>query len=115
MRRREFITFVGIAAAQPFVARAQSAHQTPKIGWLKIQGRRHTPDQLKAFREGMKALGLAEGHAKRDWQNAKWAARQLSVELIALNVQTGSDIRAAFERQQRKALAGSLRSAIQRS
>ena len=61
MRRREFIALVGVAAAQPFVARAQSAHPIPKIGWLKIQGREHTPDQLKAFREGMKALGLVEG------------------------------------------------------
>ncbi|MFY9836516.1 MAG: ABC transporter substrate-binding protein [Xanthobacteraceae bacterium] len=61
MRRREFITLVGLAAAQPFVARAQSAHPIPKIGWLKIQARQHTPDQLKAFREGMNALGLVEG------------------------------------------------------
>jgi putative ABC transport system substrate-binding protein len=61
MKRREFIILVGVAAAQPFVAHAQSAHPIPKIGWLKIQGRQHTPDQLKAFREGMKALGLVEG------------------------------------------------------
>jgi putative ABC transport system substrate-binding protein len=61
MRRREFITLVGVAAAQPFVGRAQPAHPIAKIGWLKIQGRHHTPDQLKAFREGMKALGLVEG------------------------------------------------------
>jgi putative tryptophan/tyrosine transport system substrate-binding protein len=61
MRRREFITLVGLAAAQLFVARAQSAHSISKIGWLKIQDRQHTPDQLKAFREGMKALGLVEG------------------------------------------------------
>jgi putative tryptophan/tyrosine transport system substrate-binding protein len=32
-----------------------------RIGWLKIQGRRHTPDQLQAFREGMRTLGLVEG------------------------------------------------------
>jgi putative ABC transport system substrate-binding protein len=32
-----------------------------RIGWLKIQGAQHTPDQLQAFREGMKALGLVEG------------------------------------------------------
>jgi len=33
----------------------------PKVGWLKIQGPRHSPDQLQAFREGMFALGLVEG------------------------------------------------------
>ncbi len=32
-----------------------------RIGWLKIQGPQHTPDQLKAFREGMRELGLIEG------------------------------------------------------
>ena len=32
-----------------------------RIGWLKIQGRQHTPGQLKAFRDGMRALGLVEG------------------------------------------------------
>ncbi len=61
MRRRELITLFGGAAAWPLAARAQPRHQIPKIGWLKIQGRQHTPGQLKAFREGMKALGLVEG------------------------------------------------------
>jgi len=32
-----------------------------RIGWLKIQGAHHTPDQLKAFRDGMRTLGLVEG------------------------------------------------------
>jgi putative ABC transport system substrate-binding protein len=32
-----------------------------RIGWLKIQGPRHTPDQLNAFRDGMHKLGLVEG------------------------------------------------------
>jgi putative ABC transport system substrate-binding protein len=62
VKRREFISGLsGAVAAWPFAARAQSAHPLPKIGWLKIQGREHTPDQLRAFREGMKALGLIEG------------------------------------------------------
>ena len=62
MRRRDFITLLGgVAAAWPLATRAQSTHSVPKIGWLKIQGAQHTPDQLRAFREGMKALGLVEG------------------------------------------------------
>jgi ABC-type uncharacterized transport system substrate-binding protein len=32
-----------------------------RIGWLKIQGSRHTPGQLKAFRDGLRQLGLVEG------------------------------------------------------
>ena len=62
MRRRKFIVLLGSAAiGLPLVARAQSTHTIPKVGWLKIQSAQHTPDQLQAFREGMKALGLIEG------------------------------------------------------
>jgi putative ABC transport system substrate-binding protein len=32
-----------------------------RIGWLKIQGPHHTPGQLKAFRDGLRGLGLIEG------------------------------------------------------
>jgi putative ABC transport system substrate-binding protein len=59
--RRRFIAFIGIAGVAPLDALAQPAHPIPKIGWLKIQGRSHTPGQLQAFREGLKALGLIEG------------------------------------------------------
>ena len=66
MRRREFMTLVCAAvAAWPLAARAQQAGRIPKIGWLKIQDRQHTPGQLQAFRDGMRALGLVEG---RDYE-----------------------------------------------
>ena len=62
MRRRDFIAMLVCAATGlPLVARAQPTHTAPKVGWLKIQGRQHTTSQLRAFREGMKALGLVEG------------------------------------------------------
>ena len=62
MRRREFIALIGsTAVGLPTATRAQPTHSIPKVGWLKIQGQQHTPDQLRAFREGMKALGLVEG------------------------------------------------------
>ena len=63
LRRREFITLLGGAAvAWPLAVRAQQpAPNAVPIGWLKIQGPRHTPNQLQAFREGMRALGLVEG------------------------------------------------------
>jgi putative ABC transport system substrate-binding protein len=38
-----------------------ATNDPPRIGWLKIQGPKHTPDQLKAFRDGMESLGLVEG------------------------------------------------------
>ena len=50
------------AAAWPLAACAQQpAPNAVRIGWLKIQGPRHTLGQLQAFREGMRALGLVEG------------------------------------------------------
>jgi len=62
VRRWRFIAFIALACvALPLAVRAQPTHPIPKIGWLKIQGRSHTPTQLQVFREGMKALGLIEG------------------------------------------------------
>jgi ABC-type uncharacterized transport system substrate-binding protein len=63
--RRDFITLLGGAAVWPLAARAQQSERIPKIGWLKIQDRQHTPGQLQAFRDGMRALGLVEG---RDYE-----------------------------------------------
>ena len=97
MRRRELITvLVGVAAALAFVARAQSAHPIPKIGWLKIQGRQHTPDQLKAFREGMKALGLVEGRdfvlEERYADGDEGRLPSLAAELIDSGVWSGAGL-----------------------
>ena len=62
MKRREFLAGLGTLATWPVMARAQQPERSPaRIGWLKIQGPRHTPGQLQAFREGMHALGLVEG------------------------------------------------------
>jgi putative tryptophan/tyrosine transport system substrate-binding protein len=66
MKRRKFISLVGAAAATavswPRAARAQQpVPNAARIGWLKIQGPRHTPGQLQAFRGGLRALGLVEG------------------------------------------------------
>jgi hypothetical protein len=63
VRRREFITFVGGAAAWPCVAVAQGAKKRPVVGILG-QG---TPAQRKgvrwiqSFLDGMRELGYTEG------------------------------------------------------
>jgi hypothetical protein len=64
MKRREFIVLLGgMAVVAPIAARGQPTHhRIPKVGWLKIQGPQHTPDQLRAFRQGMQTLGLIERH-----------------------------------------------------
>ncbi len=91
MRRREFIKLIGCAgAAWRIAARAQPTHSVPKIGWLKIQGPLHTPDQLQAFREGMRALGMIEGRdfllEERYADGDETRLQRLAAELISSGV-----------------------------
>ena len=61
-----------------------------KIGWLKIQGPRHSPDQLKAFREGMSALDQIEGRdyvlVERYGEDKEARLPDLVMELVSLDV-----------------------------
>ena len=91
MNKREFITLLGGAAALwPLAVHAQLTHPIPKVGWLKIQGPQHTPGQLQAFRAGMQALGLTEGHdyvlEERYADGDEARLPRLAAELIASGV-----------------------------
>ena len=56
LRRRQFITLLGVAAAAwPFAARAQQATKIPRIGIIDDAPR------WKAFRHGLRDLGYLEG------------------------------------------------------
>ena len=72
MKRREFITVLGGAAAMPLVARAQQP--TPVVGWLGSDSREQDT-RLVHFRQGLKQSGYIEG------QNLaieyRWAEGQL--------------------------------------
>ena len=58
MRRREFITLLGVAAAAwPLGARATKPTDVPRIGVLLVSG----PEPLGPFREALRDLGYAEG------------------------------------------------------
>src|SRR3954469_10028297 len=63
MKRREFITVLGGAAAWPLAARAQQTDRRRRIGVLMSTGEDDAERQrlLAAFRDGMQALGWAEG------------------------------------------------------
>jgi putative ABC transport system substrate-binding protein len=91
MRRRDVLVWMVGVVAWPFTARgAWSAAAPAKIGWLKVQGQQHTPDQLKAFREGMAALGQIEGSGyvlvERYGEGKEEQLPSLAAELVGLDV-----------------------------
>ena len=73
MKRREFITLLGVATAWPRAARGQEGH-TRRIGVLMAHAESDPEFQtyLAAFREGLQKLGWAEGRNINI--NARWGA-----------------------------------------
>jgi putative ABC transport system substrate-binding protein len=91
MRRRDILVWIGSVVTSTVTApRARSAGSPARIGWLKIQGPRHSPDQLKAFREGMGALGRIEGRdyvlIERYGEGKEARLPDLAAELVGLDV-----------------------------
>jgi putative ABC transport system substrate-binding protein len=60
VKRREFITLIGGAAAWPFAARAQQPAM-PTVGFLRSATLADVPQWVTAFRQGLKEAGFVEG------------------------------------------------------
>ena len=90
MRRREFMTALGGAAAWPLAARAQQPERMRRIGVLMPMAADDKEGQrrIAAFHQGLLQLGWTEGRNVRI--DARWGARnnndarQYAAELITL-------------------------------
>jgi len=90
IRRREFVTLLGGAAAWPFVARAQQGERMRRIGVLMARAESDAAFQtyLQAFRARIQELGWTEGNNVRI--DYRWTAGILerfgtaAAELVAL-------------------------------
>jgi ABC-type uncharacterized transport system substrate-binding protein len=74
MRRREFIGGIASAAAWPLAARGQQS-ALPVIGQLSSQSPEMMTDFLRAFRQGLKEIGLVEG--ENVTMDHRWADNQI--------------------------------------
>ena len=74
MRRRDFITLVGGAAAWPFAANAQHGERVPRIGVLLgfAENDPLAEAHIAAFREGLQQLGWREGAIRIDVRFARF-------------------------------------------
>jgi putative ABC transport system substrate-binding protein len=89
MRRREFITLLGSAAAAwPLAARAQQSSGRPSVGLLSPLSETTATRNIEGFRAGLRELGYVEGRnitlALRFADGMSERMPALAAELVAL-------------------------------
>jgi hypothetical protein len=94
LRRREFITFLGGAAAWPLAARAQQQRKVWRVGFLAIPLRPAVLETSRygAFAQGMRKLGYVEGdNLAIEYRFAEGKAERLS-DLVAELLELKPDV-----------------------
>jgi putative tryptophan/tyrosine transport system substrate-binding protein len=91
IRRREFITLLGgAAAAWPLAARAQQSAKVPRVGFMGNSTEVLEANLVGPFREGLRGLGYQEGQnivIEYRWAEGKYERfPALIAELLAANV-----------------------------
>jgi putative ABC transport system substrate-binding protein len=91
MRRREFITLLGgAAAAWPIAAHAQQAGSVPRIGVLWPGDAPPVSPRMESFRQGLRASGFVDGQniaiELRYAQRGPQQLPELAAELVRLKV-----------------------------
>src|SRR5215472_15828334 len=90
MKRRDFITLLGAAAAWPLAVRAQQTSKLPTIGFLGAGTRSGWTDWLAAFVQRLQELGWIEGRTVAI--EVRWAEgrperyTEIATEFVGLKV-----------------------------
>src|SRR5690348_4344695 len=93
MRRREFIAYIGGAAAWPLAASAQqSGARLYRIGFLSATSRAAAVHLLDAFRDGMRERGYVEGRNLIVDYRPPAASPEQNREVAAELVRGGCDV-----------------------
>ena len=89
MRRREFITLAGGAAAWPLAARGQQRAKVPRIGYLGLGPASAWSSRVEALRAGLRDLGYIEGRnivIEFRWADTVDELPTLAAELVRMHV-----------------------------
>jgi ABC-type uncharacterized transport system substrate-binding protein len=89
VRRREFISLLGGAAAWPLMARAQQPAKVARIGYLALGPASARSSRVEALRAGLRDLGWVEGKniiIEFRWAEGVQQLPELAAELVRMNV-----------------------------